>query len=421
MRYYIALFSLIAILGIPWVALNYPIQVDGAISKALQWSGNQQAAIVAHNAQTVLALQSKYAAGSLVGAPKIRILIVPGHEPNYGGAEFGSLKERDLAVDLADDLAAYLRKDPAYQVFLTRDKQEWMPAFADYFRTQWASIIDWEKSYSTEMSHLISIGATSKPTSTVYHNKAPEDVALRLFGITKWANENSIDLMIHVHFNDAPDHKPGTVGDHSGFAIYVPSAQYDNSTSTHAIADTVFKRLSKYSPVSDLKGESGGIVDEPELIAVGVNNTSDAASMLIEYGYLYEPQFANAEVRSTSLNDLAYQTYLGVRDFFEKESATGNIDADGTAVLPYTWNGPIPGGEAITPDAFALQTALIEDGDYPPQGKTMNDCPRTGKIGACTKAALDQFQAKYGITGEKGVVGPKTIDMLNEKFGVKVI
>lgn len=58
----------------------------------------------------------------------------------------------------------------------------------------------------------------------------------------------------------------------------------------------------------------------------------------------------------------------------------------------------------------------MSDGDYPPSGKTMTDCPRSGVFGACTKNALVVFQNKYGITGEDGIVGNKTLKVLNGKF-----
>jgi peptidoglycan hydrolase-like protein with peptidoglycan-binding domain len=51
----------------------------------------------------------------------------------------------------------------------------------------------------------------------------------------------------------------------------------------------------------------------------------------------------------------------------------------------------------------------------------MNDCPRTGKLGACTKSALASFQRKYGISGEDGIAGPKTIGELNQLFSAKVM
>jgi len=31
-----------------------------------------------------------------------------------------------------------------------------------------------------------------------------EDIALRLYGFNKWADENKVDAMVHIHFNDYP-------------------------------------------------------------------------------------------------------------------------------------------------------------------------------------------------------------------------
>ena len=73
---------------------------------------------------------------------------------------------------------------------------------------------------------------------------------------------------------------------------------------------------------------------------------------------------------------------------------------------------------ASSSDVYALQTALVIDGVYPPNDKSMNDCPRTGALGPCTLTALNVFQRKYGITDEKGIVGPKTRTILNGRFGI---
>ena len=421
MRHLLAVLFVISIFGAPWVAVNYPDQIH-YLNAAFLDMASQLAAIITHNPRTVADLQSKYnrpfwSADSV----KVRILVVPGHEPGYGGAEYGNIKERELAVTIADDLIKFLQGNSRYEVFTTRDDNAWKPEFATYFKDHWAEIIDWTRSYHQEMSHLVSVGSIKKESrAKVYHNNARQDVALRLYGITKWSNENSIDIAIHIHLNDYPGHVGNAPGEHSGLAIYVPSRQYLNSTTTHAVADTIFKRLTKYNAVSDLRGESSGIVDEPELIAIGANNTADAASMLIEYGYIYEPQFTNPDLRNLALKDLAYQTYLGLQDFFEpNNSAKAGLVYD-TLVLPHSWRNTIK-ETAASADAFALQTAFITDGVYPPANKDKNNCPRSGKIGPCTKTALQDFQKKYGITGENGVVGPKTLDALNRTYGIRAL
>jgi peptidoglycan hydrolase-like protein with peptidoglycan-binding domain len=178
-----------------------------------------------------------------------------------------------------------------------------------------------------------------------------------------------------------------------------------------AVARNVFARLGKYNPVTNLPVESGGIIEEPDLIAVGTDNSLDAPSMLIEYGYIYETQFVEPEIRRLSLRELAFHTYLGLEDFFSRGKSRHIYD---TTVLPYLWKEVLKEG-VVSTDAFALQTALIFDGVYPPAGEIMNDCPRTGKIGECTKASLKQFQRKYKLK-ETGLFDKETIEHLNRLY-----
>ncbi len=415
MRYYIASLFAVCALAIPWFIYSYP---DTAldIASMIEDGGRQLAAVfLSHNPKTIADIKSKYAAAPDAPQKRVRVLIVPGHEPGYGGAEFGALKERDLTVMLAQDLQGFMQGNNHYQTMLTRDASGWSPTFDAYFKKNWDDIAEWTAAYHNEMSRLISLGTMKSMSSSVEHNSAPTNVALRLYGITKWANENDIDITIHVHFNDYPGHPRGTPGKYTGFAIYVPESQYENSTTTKAIARNIYARLAKYNPVSDLPGESAGIVDEPELIAIGANNTSDAASMLIEYGYLYEPQFVNPDLRDKAIRDLAFQTYLGLQDFFGAQSVVNVAGAYDTLLIPHQWKSPIAAGQSD--DIYALQTAFTIDGVYPPSAASKNDCPRTGKIGPCTIKALEQFQKKYGISNEKGIVGPKTQSILNSKFG----
>lgn len=408
----IALALFILILA-PWLAFNYADRMQ-SITAFFMNTADQLAAVVAHNPKTVAGLQSTYNIAHSAGK-KIKILLVPGHEPDYGGAEYGSLKERNMTVELADDLAGILGNNDHYEVYVTRDIDAWTPTFAKYFKDNWSNIIDWENSYAKAMSQLVSIGKVPKKSSPVYHVAARQDVAMRLYGITKWANENDIDITIHIHFNDYPGHGGGVPGKYTGFAIYVPATQYQNGTTTRSVAQYVFNRLRKYNPVSDLPGENTGVVDDAELIAVGANDTADSASMLIEYGYIYEPQFVNEDTRDVALKDLAFQTYLGIQDFFG--SGNDYSLAYDTLLLPYKWQRQIDVKSGPNKDIYALQTALSFDGIYPPADKNKNDCPRTGTFGACTKNALSDFQSKNDVKGERGIVGPKTLEALNEQFG----
>ena len=95
-------------------------------------------------------------------ADKARILIVPGHEPDYGGAQFGSIDERNLVVEIGQDLQQYLQANGNYRTFITRDTQAWNPTFADYFKTDWNAIIAWEKVRKAKRLQFAALGAQQR-------------------------------------------------------------------------------------------------------------------------------------------------------------------------------------------------------------------------------------------------------------------
>ncbi len=254
---------------------------------------------------------------------KIRILVVPGHEPFLGGTEYKNTKERELAVELGQNLKNILEESGKYEVYITRNNTAWTKTFENYFTSDWKNIISWEKTTKMEYLNLVALGIETKPISIIRHNSAPKDVATRLYGITKWANENKIDLMIHIHFNDDTDHKKNVVGKYSGFTMYVPSYEYANGPKSHLIAESLLQSLSLNSKVSNLPQESKGIVDEPKLIAIGVNNTSSVPSILIEYGYIYEPNIAKPSLQLQTLKTLSRDTYLGIDNFFRTKNISG--------------------------------------------------------------------------------------------------
>jgi len=80
---------------------------------------------------------------------KIRVLIVPGHEPDNGGTNYGNIYERTLVVGIGQDFQQFLGGNSRYQSFITRDTQVWNPTFATYFQDEWNQIISWEKTAKT--------------------------------------------------------------------------------------------------------------------------------------------------------------------------------------------------------------------------------------------------------------------------------
>ncbi len=270
--------------------------------------------VVTGSVSTALADTASSTTAEPVQKP-IHVLIVPGHEPNYGGAIFNGLKERNLTVALATDLQQLLAQDPHFQVTMTRNPQGWNPIFSDYFINNWTDIISWEKLAKKTFTSLIAQKVIKKPVSKINPHTAAVNVANRLYGINKWANENNIDITISIHFDDEGSHRYNVPGRYSGFMIYEPVPQYDNYGRSREVAMAVVNRLKELSPVSNLHKQSNGIIDEPDLIAVGEYNTSNVANLLIEYGFIYEKKFTDPKLRAKTLEDLALKTYQALDDY----------------------------------------------------------------------------------------------------------
>lgn len=345
---------------------------------------------------------------------KLKVLVVPGHEPYFGGAEYRDIKERDMNADLALTLAQYLVEDGHFEVVMTRGKEGWNPDLQNYFATHEEEIKTFVYSQKGEMARLVGEGKIVRVSDAVPHNDAPSDVALRLYGINKWANDMKADIIIHIHFNDSSPRKVNQPGEHNGFAIYTPERQYSNSQATGEIAPYVFRRLSRMFPVSSLPGENQGVVEEQDLIAIGSYNSVDGASMLVEYGYIYEPQFKIPSVRELVIKELAFQTYLGLADFFGETSLV--VGPHESTLLPYDGRGVVQKTASANREVLAFQAALIDKGFYPPEYFTKNDCPLSGVFGPCTRTALSAFQREFDIIGEAGSIGAKTRAKLRALF-----
>lgn len=292
--------SLLLLVGVT----RFPQALDGVMGAAVA------------SAKSISELYTRFANARQTGTPKVNILVVPGHEPKYGGAEYNNLKERDLVLKIGDHLTTYLKTEPAFTVMQSRNTVGWNPILSKYFTDNWNDIITWRAKHVKERAALIAVGKYTI-RETVQHNTAASAVSVRLHGINKWSNENDIDIAIHLHINDNPRSNTSIPGKYSGFTIYVPDGQHLNGTTTRALAEAIKKRLALHYPVSNLPGERAGVVDSQDLIAIGSYNSASAASMLIEYGYIYEKQFTDPAEREIILKDLAYQTHLGIQDFFK--------------------------------------------------------------------------------------------------------
>lgn len=346
---------------------------------------------------------------------KIKLLIVPGHDDESGGTDFRGVKEAKINLELALNLIKFFEKNDKFEVTLVRDKNGYNPIFLNYFSKEREAIEEFTKKQKKEMSELVRNGEI-RSVRGVVHNSASAETSLKLYGINKWANENNINIVIHIHFNDDPtrNRKKQAGGKYSGFAIYVPESQYSNAKTSRAVAESIFRELAKFYPVSNFNQEQDGIVEDQKLIAIGAQNSLNSAGLLIEYGYIYESQFLNEKIRSLVIRELAFQTYVGIEDFFNTDAKL-SFNRD-TSVLPHKWKYSLQKGMKNNESVFAFQTALMFEGLYPPEDFDKRDCPITGNFGNCTLLALKNFQKKYSIDNEMDASGELTKNKLNELY-----
>lgn len=248
---------------------------------------------------------------------KFKVLIVPGHDNVASGAEFGGLREADLTLAVAKKLAEEFEDDERINATLARDENGYSPELSRYFAEHRQDILGYRASQTAQMKAYLASGDIASNV-VVNHNFAPSEVAIKLYGINKWANEEDYDLVLHLHFNDTPRPDRGRPGWPTGFAIYVPERQFSNAKGSMAVAQAIQARLMEFFRQSSLPQESPNPIEDQELIAIGSNNSLDAASVLIEYAYIYEPLVQNDAVRERTMAEMAEQTYLGVEDFLRQ-------------------------------------------------------------------------------------------------------
>jgi N-acetylmuramoyl-L-alanine amidase len=345
---------------------------------------------------------------------KVNILVVPGHDDEYWGTEFGDVREGDITVAIGQHLYNYLKADSRFNTTITRTQMGYTDTFKNYFETNRQQIQDFIKTSQASHQQKVTSGEILI-NEVVPHNNARPEVAHRLYGINKWANENNIDLVIHIHINDHGGRTWGRVGDFTGVSVYYPAKDYANSATSQLLGKAIFDELLKKNTASDYPPEAAGIIPDQELIAIGAANTLTSAAALVEYGYIYEKKFLNIDNRDALTKDLAYQTFLGIHSFLgdrakygdSKSPSIGSGQVTANSHLPYTWTKNLQKGVGSKTDINALQAALTKNGVY--------SCGVTGTFGPCTEKGVKAFQAKYKIS-QTGTVGPQTRAKLNALY-----
>jgi N-acetylmuramoyl-L-alanine amidase len=246
---------------------------------------------------------------------KIKILLVPGHEPSFGGAEYKDLLERDLNLALSEKIKNILSINNKFEIITSRNTNGWNPELEKYVNNNKNEILVWINNMKSSMSKLVNNGKINVVNAEMGHSIAPLNSAIFLYGINKWAGENKIDIAIHLHFNDNPKYKGKP--NYEGFSIYVPEKQYSNGTSSKILAKDLFDEISKIQKVSTMPEENVGIIEDQELIALGRYNTSDSLSVIIEYAYIYENFMQNKKLRNDFIEKSASSTANAINKFFE--------------------------------------------------------------------------------------------------------
>ncbi len=253
---------------------------------------------------------------SFVGAAEpIKILLVPGHDDEVWGAQYGNTKEADMNLSLATNLYNILKKDKRLEVHITRENGGYTKEFADYFSLHREEISAFKEAAKIEMQNRINNGSFVEKAN-VPHNTATEDTAIKLYGFNKWTNENKIDAVIHIHFNDYPRPNAWMAGKHRGFAVYVPDNQFGNSLESSLLGAYIHTELEKKYITSTYEKELGGLIADQKLIALGSNGTllPNVRSVLIEYGYIY--RFKTKASRERAYVNMAKLTALGIKNYF---------------------------------------------------------------------------------------------------------
>lgn len=255
---------------------------------------------------------TKPAISKVVPDEKIKILLVPGHEPDYGGTVYRGLNEREVVVNLAGKLKKILEQNGNYEVLVARDNESFAPYLQEYFEDR-EPVDAWRAYKERETATEIEEGIF-EDISGISHNKTSDEAAHHLYAINKWVNENNVDVVLHLHVNDDVRKNRKIPGKHSGFALYVPEKQYQNTTSSKILAASLKQSLIKSFSPSTLKIEENVIIESQKLIALGRYNTLDVTAVLIEYGYIYDELFNEQNIEST-LETIVGRTFEGIEEF----------------------------------------------------------------------------------------------------------
>jgi N-acetylmuramoyl-L-alanine amidase len=248
---------------------------------------------------------------------KIRVLIVPGHEPNDGGASYKGINERDLNLQLSEILKNDLSDNPDIEVILARDDNGWNNDLKNYVSTGSTTIMDWVYSMKNKMLAKANTGEIEIVNPDMKHNDATDEAVLYLYATNKWIADNNIDLVLNIHFNNNP--KINGKPNYRGYCIYIPDKQYGNATSSRIFANYLNNEISKIENKSTMPQEKDTIIEDQQLIAIGNYDTLKIPSALVEYSYIYEPMMVSSSSRNKFISVAASATASAINNFIKNK------------------------------------------------------------------------------------------------------
>lgn len=251
-----------------------------------------------------------------IGVPdkKVKILIVPGHEPNAGGAdEFKTIKERNLNLQLSENIKDDLLENTDYQVVLARNENGWNLDLQNYVTKNSNKIMSWVADMKNKLFAKVDKGTFKIIKLGMEHNDAATSAVLYLYGTNKWIASNNFDLVLHVHFNNNP--KINGRPNYRGYCMYVPDSQYGNASSSKILADYLNKEISKIEKPSNMPQEKDTIIPDQQLIATGVYDTLKIPSVVVEYAYIYEPMMLSSSTRNLFIQKAASSTATAISNY----------------------------------------------------------------------------------------------------------
>lgn len=260
-------------------------------------------------------LQDRYAKGDT-----IKVLIVPGHDDSFPGAKYKDIREADLNLSLANQIAKHFKDDKQIEVTVAREKNDYISSLRTYFDTQTVQVNEFIKSHADAMKKAIATGSVVVPKQ-VPHGNAARIPLYRLYAINKWSTEQKFDLVVHVHFNDEGRVSSSKSGKYSGYSVYVPDSNLLGAPISKELGTAIGKRLKRDFKRSDMSYEKShsdkyGVIPDLKLIALGANRTSALPRVLIEYGYIYESSLGAKKFKKTS-DVMAAATVYGIQDFLK--------------------------------------------------------------------------------------------------------